>query len=145
MNTTLAQSLLECGVVPTPQRLAVYASLAGRCDHPGADVVFREVRRKLPTLSKTTVYSTLQLLARKGLVRCVHAEGDETRYDGNAAFHAHFRCRACGKVYDVFLPNPHRKPFVAVPDGFEADAEELTYYGTCSVCKNRDKKKGKAK
>ena len=147
MITTLSEKLKERGILPTPQRLAVYAALAGRCDHPGVDRVFQDLRRKLPSLSKTTVYSTMQLLAAKGLVGCVHVDGEEVRYDGRAEFHAHFRCRTCGKIYDILPDEAGARPFVRLPKGFEIDNEELTYYGICPNCKSKKRptKKGKAK
>ena len=143
MNTTLSRELVTRGISPTPQRLAVYGAVAGRRDHPSVETVHRGLRRRLPTLSKTTVYATLQLLAEKRLIGCVHGEGDEVRYDGSPAFHAHFRCRACGKIYDVMPEGAHERPFVRVPKGFQIDNEELTYYGICSSCGKKKKGKGK--
>ena len=128
--------------MPTPQRLAVFASVAGRKDHPSVDDVFNDLREKMPTLSKTTVYTTMQLLAEKHLIATVHVDEGELRFDGETAFHAHFRCRECGRVFDVMLDRPHRKPFAKLPEGFEPDDEELIYYGLCPKCK---KKKGNRK
>ena len=143
MITNLAKRLSDSGILPTPQRLAVLASLIGRKDHPSVDKVFADLRKKLPTLSKTTVYSTMRLLAEKGLILTFHGDGDEVRYDGCTEFHAHFRCRVCGKVFDVMLGKPHRKPFAKLPEGFAAEGEELTYHGLCPACKNKNHKKGK--
>ena len=40
----------------------------------------------------------------------------------------------------------HRMPFVSLPKGFEAEQEELTYYGICPNCrKTSNNKKGKSK
>ena len=142
MNTTLQEILKEHGVMPTPQRLAVFASLAARRDHPSVDRVFSDLRRKIPTLSKTTVYATLQLLAEKRLIGRVRVDAEEIRYDGDLKFHAHFRCRACGAIFDIGLDAPHERPFANLPDGFEAENEELVYYGLCPKCK---KKKGKTR
>ena len=139
MITDLAQRLADSGITPTPQRVAVFASLVARRDHPDADVVFRDLRRKMPTLSKTTVYATMQLLAERHLIGTVHVEGDRLRYDGCVEFHAHFRCRGCGKVFDVMLDAPHRKPFARLPEGFVSEDEELVYYGLCPKCKNKRK------
>lgn len=92
------------------------------------------LRGRLPTLSKTTVYATMQLLAGRGLIRTVHGEGEERRYDGEPAFHAHFHCRACGGLFD--LP-ASAAPAVPIPAGFEPETEELNYYGFCPACAKR--------
>ena len=143
MITDLSKRLFACGILPTPQRLAVYRSLVSRRDHPSVDAVFADLRRKLPTLSKTTVYSTMQRLAEKGLILTLHGDGDEVRYDGFTEFHAHFRCRACGKVFDIMLEKPHCRPFAKLPEGFAAEGEELTYHGLCPACKGKNNRKGK--
>ena len=143
MITDLSKRLADCGILPTPQRLAVYRSLVSRRDHPSVDAVFADLRRKLPTLSKTTVYSTMQRLAEKGLILTLHGDGDEVRYDGFTEFHAHFRCRACGKVFDVMLGKTRRRPFAKLPEGFAAEGEELTCHGLCPACKNKNNRKGK--
>lgn len=141
MNPKLQQLLAERGILPTPQRLAVFGAVAGRRDHPSVDKVYVELRRKLPTLSKTTVYSTMQLLAEKRLIGMVHGDREELRFDGSTEFHAHFRCQACGRLYDIPLASRHEKPFAKLPRGFLAENEELIYHGTCPDCNN--KKKGK--
>ncbi len=135
MNTELQQLLVSHGVTPTPQRLAVFEAVAGRRDHPGVETVFASLRGAMPTLSKTTVYAALQLLAEKGLVGTVRGDREGVRYDGDAGFHAHFRCKACGGLFDVAVAGPHRRPFVDLPDGFEPDEEDLTYYGRCPACR----------
>ena len=142
---TTSEILTSKGIVPTAQRVAVYEAVAGRRDHPTVDKVFAGLRRKRPTLSKTTVYTAMQLLAARGLIGAVHAEPGEIRYDGICEFHAHFKCRTCGKLYDIALGRAHRRPFAEMPAGFAADGEELTYYGRCPNCSTRKNRKEKRK
>jgi len=137
---TAAEILNAKGIVPTPQRVAVFEAIAGRKDHPTVDMVYAEVRKGLPTLSKTTVYTTMQLLTDRKLISAVHAEADEVRYDGMCQFHAHFKCRRCGRLYDISLPHEHRKAFADMPPGFVLDDEELTYYGLCPNCSIKPRK-----
>ena len=137
MTATPQKTLIEHGIMPTPQRLAVFAAVAGRKDHPSVDTVFVELRKKLPTLSKTTVYATMQLLAKKRLVGLVHGADEEARFDGSAEFHAHFRCRGCGGLFDIPLAGPHERPFAKLPKGFVAEGEELVYHGVCPACRQR--------
>jgi len=137
---TTAEILSAKGIVPTPQRVAVYEAVSVRRDHPTVDAVFAELRKRLPTLSKTTVYTTMQLLAEKKLIGAVHAESDEVRYDGMCQFHAHFKCKRCGKLYDISLPHAHRKAFADMPKGFVFEDEELTYYGLCPNCSTKPRK-----
>ena len=134
MISSTPELLQQHGISPTPQRVAVYGALRGRTDHPDVDAVFEKLRDALPTLSRTTVYSTMQIFARKGLVREVHAEDGTLRYDPDTRFHAHFKCRDCGGLFDIGLPDCHDHPFASLPAGFVHDGEELVYYGRCPQC-----------
>ena len=155
MITELSEILKKHGLRPSPQRLAVFGFLRGSREHPTVDAVFAALRGRIPTLSRTTVYSTMHQLAGRGLVRALHAEDDEMRYDGDVAPHAHFKCRVCGVLYDVPYPQGSSGRFAALPPGFVADDEQLVYYGTCERCsaggrrprgcRNHNQRKGKEK
>lgn len=134
MSTEVSTLLQTHGIAPTPQRTAIFAVLQGREDHPDVDTVFSELREGLPTLSKTTVYQTMQVFVRKGLIMEVHAEDGTLRYDPNPGFHAHFKCRTCGGLYDLKIAEQHEQPYVPMPSGFKPDCEEVVYYGRCPKC-----------
>lgn len=141
MRTNYVEMLVSKGIRPSPQRVAILESLRGRCDHPTAEMMFEDLRPGMPTLSKTTVLSTMRLLQGAGLIRDVRCEEGELRFDGNAGFHAHFKCRGCGTLEDIEVKGVHQKPYVELPKGFSVDDEQVIYYGFCAKCQ----KKGKAK
>ena len=133
-----SELLKSHGIAPTPQRLAIFRRVHGRKDHPSVDRIFVELRPKIPTLSKTTVYATMQKLADERLIGRVCIEDGEVRYDGSAAFHAHFKCRVCGGLFDIGVREPHDRPFAALPRGFRQEDEQLFYFGLCPKCSGRD-------
>ena len=143
MITELSELLKANGLRPSPQRLAVLEFLRGSKAHPTVDAVFAALRKKLPTLSRTTVYSTMHQLAAKHLVLALHAEDEEIRYDGDVAPHAHFKCRVCGGFYDIPYPKGVTGGFAALPPGFVADDEQLVYYGICERCSKRNRPHGR--
>ncbi|HEY8450454.1 MAG TPA: Fur family transcriptional regulator, partial [Bacillota bacterium] len=51
----------------TPQRLAIYEALVATDQHPSAEELYRQVKKRFPMISPATVYNTLQLLVRMGL------------------------------------------------------------------------------
>lgn len=140
MISNFVSALISKGIRPSPQRVALLAAITPRKDHPTAEMLFEELRPSMPTLSKTTVLSTMRLLRNAGLVRDVRAEEGELRFDANCDFHAHFKCRACGALSDIFLENIHSRPYVDLPEGFEIDDEQLIYYGLCPECSTTQKK-----
>lgn len=97
----VAVRLKERGVQPSAQRVAVARYALTTHDHPSADEVWERVQRTLPTISRATVYNTLNLFADKGLIsRHVIAEG-RVVYDSVVEPHHHFIDEATGRIHDV--------------------------------------------
>ena len=97
----LAHLLSEHGIQPSAQRLAVAEYVLDTDAHPPADRVFAEVRSRIPMISRATVYNTLNLLVRKGLLRqLVLAEG-KVVFDPHVAPHHHFVDEVTGVIRDI--------------------------------------------
>ena len=69
--------------------------------HPTAEQVWSEVRARLPVISRATVYNTLNLLVRKGLLRQIQLAEGKIGFDPNLEPHHHFIDEATGVVIDV--------------------------------------------
>jgi Fe2+ or Zn2+ uptake regulation protein len=93
--------LRKCGIQPTPQRLAVVEYILGTKDHPSADQVLEKVKADCPTISRATVYNTLNLLAEKGLIRTQVLKEGTVVFDPNIRLHHHFVDEDTGKIYDI--------------------------------------------
>lgn len=63
------------------QRLKVLEYLTQNRCHPTVEQIFTELQKDIPTLSKTTVYNTLRILAEAGLVKVITIDERESRYD----------------------------------------------------------------
>jgi Fe2+ or Zn2+ uptake regulation protein len=89
------------GIQPSAQRVAVAQYVLATDEHPGADTVWARVKRGFPMISRATVYNTLNLLVRKGLLReLVLAEG-KVVFDPNLERHHHFIDERTGAISDV--------------------------------------------
>jgi Fur family transcriptional regulator, peroxide stress response regulator len=95
------QRLAAAGIKPTFQRIAILEAVAGRDGHPSVRDLHQRLLRDVPTLSKTTLYSTLDLFARKGLIASLYIDPAEVRYDGISSPHHHFACTTCGSIFDI--------------------------------------------
>jgi Fe2+ or Zn2+ uptake regulation protein len=93
--------LIKNGIHPSFQRLKIFQHLAKSTEHPTVDMMYNTLSREIPTLSKTTIYNTLNLFQKRGIVVGLTIEDNEVRYDANTEPHAHFKCNECGKVYDI--------------------------------------------
>lgn len=90
------------GLKRTHQRLEIFRELAGSEEHPDAETIYQRIRKRLPTISRDTVYRTLAMLEEAGLIRKAGPLSGATRYDANTDQHHHFICTQCGKVSDFY-------------------------------------------
>lgn len=133
--------LLEKGIRPSPQRVAVMRFLLEHRIHPTVDMVFSELHKMMPTLSKTTIYNTLKLLEEKGAIQVLNIDDKNVRLDGEVTPHAHFLCRKCGSLFDVPLSQQAVNLLSSVSQipefsGFEVRATQIYHKGLCPKCKN---------
>lgn len=89
------------GIQPTPQRLAVAACVLDNSSHPTADEVLAKVRRTCPTVSRATVYNTLNLFVDKRLLKPQILKEGAIVFDPNVTAHHHFVDDSTGRVYDI--------------------------------------------
>jgi Fur family peroxide stress response transcriptional regulator len=131
----------------TPQRMAIYDAVVGRTTHPSVATVHDEVRRRFPGISAATVYTTLDLFARLGLVQEI--SGPVRRYDGRAGAHVNLVCQRCGRVTDVEDAQVQAVQRRAAARGrFQVAAVRFELHGVCPRCRRlprRRREDGRAK
>ena len=88
--------LLSYSIKPSMQRTAVMDFLLNNRIHPTIDDIYSQLSPNMPTLSKTTVYNTLNLFLEKGAVQVLNIDDKNARYDVDTSAHAHFICKKCG-------------------------------------------------
>ena len=122
----------------THQRLEIFRALASRDDHPGAEEIYTQLVKRLPTLSLDTVYRTLGLLRDLGIISTLNPHTSVARYDANHTQHHHFVCERCGAVQDYeniaynAIPMPED-----LSEMGEARTLRVEIRGLCRVCLKR--------
>jgi len=95
-------SLLERhGILATQQRVDIAHLLFQRAQHLAAEQVLAQVNATYGHVSKATVYNTLGLFVRRGLVREVLIEPGRTFYDSNTHDHHHIYNVDTGELADI--------------------------------------------
>ncbi|HXK24149.1 MAG TPA: Fur family transcriptional regulator [Myxococcota bacterium] len=97
----LVAALRSHGIQPTAQRLAVARFVLGATSHPTAELVWEKVRKRNPTLSRATVYNTLNLFVEKGLLRAQAVREGALVFDPHVARHHHLVDEDTGEIHDV--------------------------------------------
>lgn len=128
----LKEYLEKYQVKPSTIRLFVLDYLLEQRIHPTAEDVYQALIGKLPTVSRASVYNTLELFLKKGIIKTIPTQRRKARYDIDHSFHGHFECQSCGKIYDFNL-DPSNIDLEAL-DGFEVKSWEIYCQGFCPQC-----------
>lgn len=89
------------GVTPTAQRLKIAAAIFARPQHFSADDLLSQANCEGRKVSKATVYNTLDLFVRKGLVRQLIVDPTRVFYDSTTHPHYHFFDQETQQLIDV--------------------------------------------
>ncbi|RKZ30370.1 transcriptional repressor [bacterium] len=102
----LKKYLHDADIQPSYHRMKILEYLITHRDHPTVDMIYKYLRPKIPTLSKTTVYNSLNLFVEKSIAIGLNIEDNEVRYDLAVKPHMHLKCIKCGKIYDIDVQPP---------------------------------------
>jgi len=133
----LIESLREKGYKLTSQRLEIISLLARDRTHPGAGDIFRKVRKRVPNISMSTVYYTLDMLKEEGLLRELEFYDQDNRYDVTVTDHINLICKKCGKIEDFPGELPYSYTQVQQKTDFQPVAMRYEYYGYCKDCRRK--------
>jgi Fur family peroxide stress response transcriptional regulator len=123
------------GLKATHQRMEVFRELAGAEDHPDAETIYQNVRRRVPAMSRDTVYRTLATLEEQGLVHKAEILASRGRYDANMDRHHHFVCIKCGMVRDFYSKTLDDLPIPkTVASLGRVESAHVQLRGICADC-----------
>jgi Fe2+ or Zn2+ uptake regulation protein len=106
--------------------------------HPTADEVYDFIRKKHPTVSRTTVYRNLARLCETGDIRKVEVPGSADRFDHLPKGHYHVKCTVCGRVADVDMDYiTDMENGIRNSRGYEITGYEMIFKGVCPDCGSR--------
>ena len=90
------------GLKLTRGRSTILESVDGCEGHFDADTLYDAVRKRGAKVSRATVYRTLPLLLKTGVIKETIRNGDTTRYEHafGHAHHDHLECVLCGKIVE---------------------------------------------
>lgn len=128
----LTNELKSRNINVSHQRLKVLEFLYKNQDHPTAYDIYKSLHKEIHTLSKTTVYNTLNTLVDAKLVRPINIDESNTRYDINTYNHGHFRCESCQNITDFEINSEH----INIPSlkDYNIINQELYIKGFCPDC-----------
>ena len=125
----------------TSQRALIMEIIRQGEGHLDADEIYRRARGRVPRLSLSTVYRTLLLLKKLGLVEELHFDEEHHHYELKpSAEHHHLICIGCGRVIEFHYPlSRYIKRNVPEAKGFDIAETEVHMSGYCSKCRRSRK------
>lgn len=134
----IAEVLRKNGYKVTPQRLAVFSAIDQNTTHPNAEAIYRILQPRYPSMSLATIYKTMEIFAKIGVVQVLQCAEDAHRYDFNTHAHAHIRCTQCNNVVDVDMDQDALFKLAADQTGFNVDTAHVSFTGICPECQKKE-------
>jgi len=135
MTDRFEKRIRRAGVKLTHQRIEIFREVALTNEHPDIETIFKNVRKKMPTVSLDTVYRALGLFSDLGLITTVRPLNARARFDANTDVHHHFVCTRCGATLDF-----ENRDFddLEVPKAATAlgrvESRHVELRGSCATC-----------
>lgn len=136
---TIASMLRRKGYKITPQRRAVLKAIALNRDHLTPADIYDKVHREHPGIGLVTVYRTLDILDRLGLICEVHSLGNCRSFllRRPSEHHHHLVCSDCGTVDDFTDCNlTEMEQRISRETGFGIEGHLLEFSGRCQNCQD---------
>ena len=130
------KTLSAPGLRVTSQRALVLEIIRHGRGHLDADEIYRRAREKQPRISLSTVYRTLQMLRKLGLIAELHFDEEHHHYEAKPSTeHHHLVCLSCGRVVEFQYPLARlvKRNVTEIKD-FEIIDTELRMTGYCPKC-----------
>lgn len=135
--SVLKEALKDNGLRYTQQRQTVWDELCSTSDHRDAEDIYVTLVRNGLSVSRATVYRTIEVLVKKGLARKLDIGDGRSRYEmrQDNPHHDHMICVNCGRIEEfVDLRIEELQKDVAVRNSFILKTHKLQLYGLCRDC-----------
>ncbi len=136
---SIAERLREKGYRLTPQRLIILSAIEASDEHISAEEIYAQVAARYPNVNISTVYRTLELLKKLGMVYEINlGEGRIRFHSEGSGHHHHLVCQQCGTVIDIdeatlsSLKDALRRDY-----GFQAELRHVGVFGICEKCQRK--------
>jgi Fur family iron response transcriptional regulator len=113
------------GILPTPQRLEVAEVLLNGPQHLSAEQIIEQLRGNGSTVSKATVYNSLNLFGDRGLIKECLVDPERRFYDSTTNPHHHFYNADTGELSDIPAELIEVSGLPELPAGTSLEGAEL--------------------
>jgi Fur family transcriptional regulator, ferric uptake regulator len=144
-RSSLMAELTARGVRITGQRRLIIGIIQDSPRHLDAATLLELAREKDPGIDRSTVYRTISMLKRGGLIDeldLMHIDGEKHYYEVKTNHdHCHMACFQCGAVMEYTSASFEKlREEIAQRSGFDIRAIRLEAGGICKKCRRTSPK-----
>ncbi len=141
---SLMKELAAHGVRITAQRRLLVGIIQDSPRHLDAAALLALARKQDPNIDRATVYRTIHLLKRRGLIDeldLMHIDGEKHFYEAKTnRDHSHMACFRCGAIMEFASSSFEKlKDEMARQSGFQIRVVRLEVGGFCKQCRKAAK------
>ena len=125
LKTKVQEKLKLYGLRPTRARPRIGMILLDKPKHLSADQVHEKLKQKGYTISKATVYNTLNAFSECGIVSEVTIDPSRTYYDSRTTHHHHFFNIDTGQLVDIASDDMSVENIPRLPDNTQIQDLEI--------------------
>jgi Fur family iron response transcriptional regulator len=121
----IEQLLAAHGVTPTSQRIEVAQVMLDKPQHLSAEQIIDRLRGTGSAVSKATVYNTLNIFSKNGLIKEINVDATRKYYDSTTHPHHHFYHVETAQLVDIPAGSIHIQDLPPLPPGTEQESVEV--------------------
>ena len=125
LKTEVQEKLKLYGLRPTMARTRIGMMLLDKPKHLSADQVHEKLKQKGYTISKATVYNTLNAFSECGIVSEVTIDPSRIYYDSRTTPHHHFFNIDTGQLVDIASDDMSVENIPRLPDNTQIQDLEI--------------------
>jgi Fur family peroxide stress response transcriptional regulator len=116
--------------------LAIAEAVLNSEDHPSVQQIFERVRDHFPSMTLATIYATLDVLEKSGLIQELPFP-QFSRYESNMDPHVNLVCIQCGNVIDSIVGQDavvRLRDQISGQANFRVAWQRVDFHGWCRRC-----------
>ena len=122
----------------TPQRQAIVTEVMRSRGHINAPAIAAKVRDRMPGVTPSTIYRTLDVLEDVGIISHSHLERGAEYHHAAESGHVHLTCSRCGAEDDLSLDEAESlERLIMKHRGFRPDLTHFAISGICRSCREK--------
>lgn len=129
----------------TNQREVILEEISKYKGHPTADLLYEQIKKKLPRISLATVYRNLEILSEVGKIRKLEISGRQKRFDRELKEHNHICCIQCHRIDNIPINSEQVIPSSSLKEkGYKISGSRIEFFGICPECRQKNQEQEQA-